>query len=525
MVEVTKKNFEKVLPMVKEALEEADFIAFDSEFTGLNSDDINSSYFNTTEEQYEYLRKTTESFIIIQFGITAVTKLEIDKYKTATYNFYLFPMSIPTKNRRFLCQVGAVEFLSSYYFDFNKVIYDGISYLNKTEKVILKQYLENDVLFKNVENNMLYKNDNEIKRAIDTVAKWLENSNKNDNVLKLFASSYNVQYFLQKVLRDRFPVIWTTNNDKEVTIFVVTLEVRKILEKEEKQNLDETLLDSYVGFTKVFNFLIDLKKPIVGHNPLLDLMYMYKLFYKSLPKNYKEFKTEIHKLFPKIFDTRCLSFQLKDNNKEDLCSSHSLGSLYYFFSEGRGSNHIPKSVTIETGYTIKNLYKAHDAGFDSYLTAYIFIKMAYVYIIAKKEETFPYDIVNGVEEFMNYINLPHTFNFYLKLDGEDPETEKPQLLFVKTPIDVDISQISKKLAPFGSFNIKPFKRNRTFIAVASHGSARDILNHFRNNKELHIVPYNPIKHSPSIRYLIFGSAFLSGGIVAWIFHRSISKSI
>ncbi|XP_046815939.1 pre-piRNA 3'-exonuclease trimmer-like [Vespa crabro] len=524
-MEVTRKNFEKILPMVKEVLKEAEFIAFDSEFTGLNSDDINSSYFDTIEEQYEYLRKTTESFIIIQFGITAVTKLETDKYKTATFNFYLFPMSIPTKNRRFLCQVGAVEFLSSYYFDFNKVIYNGISYLNKTEKVILKQYLENDELLKNVENNMLYKNDNEIKRAIDTVAKWLENSNKNDNVLKLFASSYNVQYFLQKVLRDRFPVIWTTSNDKEVTIFMVTLEVRKILEKEEEQNLDEALLDSYVGFTKVFNFLVDLKKPIVGHNPLLDLMYMYKLFYKSLPKNYKEFKTEIHKLFPKIFDTRCLSYQLKDDNKEDLCLSHSLGSLYYFFSEGKGSNHISKSVTIETGYSIKNLYKAHDAGFDSYLTAYIFIKMAYVYIIAKKEETFPYSIVYGIKEFMNYINLPHTSNFYLKLDGEDPETEKPQLLFVKTPIDVDISQISKKLAPFGSFNIKPFKRNRTFIAVASHGSARDILNHFRNNKELHIVPYNPIKHSPSIRYLIFGSAFLSGGIVAWMFHRSISKSI
>lgn len=56
-----------------------------------------------------------------------------------------------------------------------------------------------------------------------------------------------------------------------------------MLEEEEKQALDRALLDSYIGFSKVFKYLVDLKKPIVGHNILLDLMYMYKLFYKPLP--------------------------------------------------------------------------------------------------------------------------------------------------------------------------------------------------------------------------------------------------
>lgn len=56
-----------------------------------------------------------------------------------------------------------------------------------------------------------------------------------------------------------------------------------MLESEEGQALDKALLDSFLGFSKVFKLLVELKKPIVGHNILLDLMYMYKLFYKPLP--------------------------------------------------------------------------------------------------------------------------------------------------------------------------------------------------------------------------------------------------
>lgn len=56
-----------------------------------------------------------------------------------------------------------------------------------------------------------------------------------------------------------------------------------MLEREEGDILNKALLDSYIGFSKVFKLLVELKKPIVGHNILLDLIYMFKLFYKPLP--------------------------------------------------------------------------------------------------------------------------------------------------------------------------------------------------------------------------------------------------
>lgn len=50
-----------------------------------------------------------------------------------------------------------------------------------------------------------------------------------------------------------------------------------------KGNLEEALLDVYLGFSKVFKLLSSSKKTIIGHNILLDLMFMHQQFYKPLP--------------------------------------------------------------------------------------------------------------------------------------------------------------------------------------------------------------------------------------------------
>lgn len=63
--------------------------------------------------------------------------------------------------------------------------------------------------------------------------------------------------------------------------------MRKVLEEEGSGNLEEELLDSYVGFSKVLKLLISSKKPIIGHNVLLDLMFIHQQFYRPLPSNYK----------------------------------------------------------------------------------------------------------------------------------------------------------------------------------------------------------------------------------------------
>lgn len=118
----------------------------------------------------------------------------------------------------------------------------------------------------------------------------------------------------------------------------VTPDVRSSLEeKNVPDELDKRLLEHYTGFSKVFKLLTSLKKPIVGHNLLLDLMFMHKQFYRPLPgewdtkqlrciiverlfiinyfpfitEKYETFKKNINQLFPLVYDTKFLSFEMK----------------------------------------------------------------------------------------------------------------------------------------------------------------------------------------------------------------------
>ncbi|KAF7409761.1 hypothetical protein HZH68_004142 [Vespula germanica] len=536
MINISKQNFQKMYPTVKTSLENAQVIAIDAEFSGLESDDSSKpSLFDTIEERYEKLRKTSENFIIIQFGITCIEQVPSqNKYNTKMFKFFLFPASIPIKNRQFLCQVAAIEFLALNGFNFNKMAYNGISYLNEVEEFTLKQYLEDDNMIRNI-NNISYKEEDEIKRAIDSVTKWFEFSDDSDEdpeyiILKMSVQSVNLQYLLQKILRSRFSRIWTTCNNEEIIVTKVSLETRRMLEREEGEMLNKALLDSYIGFSKVFKLLVELKKPIVGHNILLDLIYMFKLFYKPLPKRYSEFKVEMHRLFPIIYDTKYLSYQLRDEiSLFSRGSSYTLDALYKFFSE-ESKRFLLNSPIMETNYKLGDIVP-HDSGWDSYFTGYIFILMGHIIAIKKYGKGLEYrcitnaELMNSLQEYLNCINLSRASTFYLKLDGTDPKSERPQWLFVKTSMNYDVDQIIQKLSAFGTVDVKSFIEGCALVAVANHRSASNILNHFYNHKDLYIVPYNPMKHSVLVKYLLIVSAILSGGVVAWVFHRSISKSI
>lgn len=59
--------------------------------------------------------------------------------------------------------------------------------------------------------------------------------------------------------------------------------------KEKDKSPEEDMLDSLLGFSRLFKLLVELKKPIVGHNVLLDLMLMYNQFHEQLPSKLSPF--------------------------------------------------------------------------------------------------------------------------------------------------------------------------------------------------------------------------------------------
>jgi poly(A)-specific ribonuclease len=65
-----------------------------------------------------------------------------------------------------------------------------------------------------------------------------------------------------------------------------------------------TPTDDALGFTRVIKFIADLHKPMISHNGIMDLMFLYDKFYHPLPETLSDFKAHLHKLFPHIYDTK-----------------------------------------------------------------------------------------------------------------------------------------------------------------------------------------------------------------------------
>jgi DNA polymerase III epsilon subunit-like protein len=130
---------------------------------------------------------------------------------------------------------------------------------------------------------------------------------------------------------------------------------------------DDQLPYIKVELAQIIAILQKKKHILVGHNVFTDLGFLYKTFIGKLPATVKNFQAEIHELLPTIFDTKYLLTHSNDsmNPRADL------KDLLAPFRKV----HIPLIVLHEhhTAYGAP-LGKEHEAGFDSWMTAELFVK-------------------------------------------------------------------------------------------------------------------------------------------------------
>lgn len=139
-------------------------------------------------------------------------------------------------------------------------------------------------------------------------------------------------------------------------------------------------LDQSIGFSRVIDVLSKSKKPIVGHNALLDFVYVFNQFYKPLPPTLAEFKQELVELFPVIYDTKHVA--LRSLLIEKL-NSTGLSSLFEYMRE----NVKPTPDNLLSSDPRFDGYRAalqaegdgdekmlcHEAGFDAFMTGVCFL--------------------------------------------------------------------------------------------------------------------------------------------------------
>ncbi|KAK0160853.1 hypothetical protein PV328_008219 [Microctonus aethiopoides] len=535
MDNIVNSNFKQLYPKVENALKNASFIAIDAEFSGIKKSNVaDLSLFDSMLERYEKLRDHINPFIAIQIGLTAFKYIrDENKYIAEPFNFYLLPRPLPFDDRQFSWQVGAIEFLTRHNFKFDKLNYEGISYLNEQEEFKLRESLKDDLISINHDTFDNIEDEEKFSQTINKVAKWLENSDASEKGLEIQCDNVIQQCCLQKQLRNYFKKIWTEPKENSILVIKVSAETKEILKEQDNNSLDKEIIDYYLGFTKVFKLLVTLKKPIMGHNILLDLMFIYKQFYKPLPKKYSDFKTEINRIFPSVYDTKFISYELKRVMNSDHWKSNILSELYTFFTRGCGQPLCISSPKIEFTNDIIT-EKFHDAGWDSYCSGFCFIKCAYIHAIEKRRsptsvvfaELTNTEIFYGVKEYINCVNIIRADLSYIRLDGEDPSSTRPPWLSIKTKssIPLDIGDLFEVLSSFRPVAIKPYSKQSVLVATSNFRNTKAIIKHLSRNNDYQVVVYNPMRNLLVRKSIIWSGLIVSGGLLTWFLRVSLTNS-
>ena len=134
-----------------------------------------------------------------------------------------------------------------------------------------------------------------------------------------------------------------------------------------------------MGFSLVVSELVNARKPIIGHNMIYDIAYLYNQFIDTLPETYPEFVREWYTRFPYLYDTKVLSSSL------DLFSRTGLDTIYEkCVTDPRIRTLLSVNFDIKNGFVAYENAgigaHAHEAAYDAYMTG-----VAFAYMIRWKE--------------------------------------------------------------------------------------------------------------------------------------------
>ncbi|KAF9124645.1 hypothetical protein BGX30_000851 [Mortierella sp. GBA39] len=386
-MEIVRENFQRELPYIKEAIEECEFIAIDAEFSGLHTEPNRRTQNTTLEEGYEDLRKSASKFLTIQIGISTFKFDPTNgSYLAKPFNVFVFPTTLTgysPQGRCFLTEASSLDFLAKNRFDFNKWVYQGVHYMTKDEEEIYKR--ERTKAANNEMDNIAVDalNTMWLQDVIKRIGEW-KNSKQALNFINIQTNNaYQRRLVYQEVRR-----YWPTelNARGQAGHIHITKITEKELEIQQQQRQSDLLRDieSSRGFREVIDILSACKKPIVGHNIVVDLAYILAQFVGPLPPTVEGYKKMIHKTFPTVMDTKYVSYTA--NALQGLAFDSSLGGLENMV----GTINFMGCPRITPHYRHQRYLSrdlSHEAGYDAYITGSIMIRM--LALIAKNEAPVP----------------------------------------------------------------------------------------------------------------------------------------
>ena len=434
---VYNENFKEIEPIFKETCDKAKFVSFDCEMTGVTLESkTDGTKFDTQQFRYFKQREVVKKFDLIQLGFTfyleRIKKNENEKekkefdeklnefYVERTFTFYLFKNSKlkMINNNIFdsemLCHPATLKFLNENHFDLNILVSKGIHYnkLNYREK-IKQTILKEKFLMANNSMFLSKENENHLKDILIEIKDFLLSDNKSGKKETKIFTLKNKQTMifllgcnLKKLFKiDNFIVLKDKNQQNSIKIekkahlnydefknkfvssdnFNIEIKENTKLIYENRFNISfepnepniENLINDELGFSNLFEYLINKKIPLIGHNIYFDMMFLYDKLIDDLPEKFYDFKKEIHKHFPQIYDTKFISSKFVSFfTKGEKSNNTKLENLYKILIKNNFNTYIKFYADTREGFGLYNdMEKSllHDAGFDSIYTGRCFV--------------------------------------------------------------------------------------------------------------------------------------------------------
>lgn len=394
-VDITRKNFKDVLPLVERALAECTFFSFDCEMTGLFLMDKQDDYLDDPQERYEKMAECAKAFIINQFGLSTF-RYEKGGYTASTFNFYVFPEPYDQFNRRFMCEPSALSFLASQGFDFNKVVYEGVPFMSVRTRDWILSRIDRPNESRSVEvtkpEDVTF-----LAELKDKVLEWMSDPERPVTLDLPAVNSYQRLLSYQALAENDFGVedhpgffVKRVSNGTSWPslrlIRVPDMATATRLQQEDKEERIRAVHDA-AGFARVFELMRESKKPGVGHNAMFDINYSVQQFVNpELPSSWSDYKKMVQQWFPGgLYDTKYLARQLPEVFQDQT----SLGDVYKTLTQEEGrdkvkafleAHHANPSELLEIRHapgfekywTVEAGGLAHEAGYDAFMTGCAF---------------------------------------------------------------------------------------------------------------------------------------------------------
>ncbi|KAF6203751.1 hypothetical protein GE061_002086 [Apolygus lucorum] len=530
MVDVIDSNFEEIFPNFEHQLKKCSFVALDCEFTSLPFDeDTVPSFQDSGSERYKKICQTIIQCFPLQVGVSHFTyDRDLVEYKATIFKFYICPKFFGLFDLNINFKSSSVQFLRTYNFDFNKVFYHGIPYLNKAQSEIVSEQMKNGILPERIYNILTFDEREALADHYETIRTWLHRVDVGETLtIQVGINCPHIKYFLHKDIRKCFKTVWTfhsTLSSPELTVKRVSEEERLSLQATTESKIDEELLMSLRGFTRVLEALIISKKPIVGHNMLIDLLSCYHHYYLPLPGDYDKFKTNLNSLFPVLYDTKFISHEMKRMHFRDVLDNVSLQNLFMTFQDKKDNEFKPK-IVLESGIhdeVSEVAHHAHDAGWDAFMTGFCFLKMMNLLKVDGKKSYVHCsntELMNVAVRFKNKVNIGRAFVPYLQLDGPDPLSSRPPHLVVSysNRSRLNFKQLDSLLLEVGTFEVRPLSLYAATVAAPNYHSYDDAIKKFSKMNDFRVEKYSLLRHHKWVRSFFIVGCILPASMTVWYY--------